>query len=239
MIVRILLAAFSSLVGGVCYLAGMMRLMSGLLVGFGVLVSLFFAVIFAMPASEDRLWFPVYGDAASWPFFLLAFCLILMITWLFLAHSKPIAIEYVSRRHFKYLAVGLFVYLCALFLPAFFWFPSEDKRLAVEASSLGVEVLFGVCVYLIGSSAALFMLYKASRGATDKNPDMMRRFVPALFSFLHLDKMPALVAYLLIYSPETYVVFPKIAALALAGYIPIAIFLVRICVEYQNSETIN
>lgn len=81
------------------------------------------------------------------------------------------------------------------------------------------------------------MLYLASKGMTENRPDMMRRFVPALFAFCHLDKMPALVAYLLIYSPETHVVFPKIAALALAGYIPIAIFLAKICFESRNLET--
>ena len=39
--------------------------------------------------------------------------------------------------------------------------------------------------------------------------------------------MPLLVAYLLIYSPETKVVFPYLAALALTSYIPVGIFLVQ------------
>ena len=237
MIIRILLAGFSSCVGGVCYLSGLMRLMSGLLIGFGVLASLFFAIVFLMPGSEERLWFPIYGNGSSWPFFLLAFCLLSLIFWLFLARPEPAEKEQVSGLHLKYLAGGLFLYLCALFVPAFFWFPSEEKRMMTEAARLGVEVFSGVCAYLLGSSGALFLLYRASKGTTDSHPDMMRRFVPALFSFFHLDKMPALVAYLLIYSPETYVVFPKIAALALAGYIPVAIFLAKICFDFHNSES--
>ena len=64
----------------------------------------------------------------------------------------------------------------------------------------------------------------------------MRKFVLALFSVLHLDKMPALVSYLLIYSPETHVVFPGLAALALAGYIPLGFFFVKVCSDYQGGE---
>jgi hypothetical protein len=55
----------------------------------------------------------------------------------------------------------------------------------------------------------------------------MRRFVLGLFTVLQLDKMPLLVAYLLIYSPETKVVFPYGAALALASYVPVGIFLLQ------------
>lgn len=234
MIIRILLAGFTSLVGGVCFLSGLMRLMSGLLVAFGILSSLFFGIVFLMPASEDRLWFPVH-DGSAWPFFLLALILCLMTVWLFLKPKEAAVEEQLGTVHFKYLAGGLFLYLCSLFVPAFLWFPSEEKRLAAEVSKLGLEVFSGVCVYLLVSSGALWLLYRASKGVTGGHPDLMRRFVPALFAFFQLDKMPALIAYLLIYSPETQVVFSKLAALALAGYIPITIFLAVICAQAGES----
>ena len=234
MIIRIVLAGFSSFVSGVCYLSGLMRVMSGLLIGFGVLASFFFGVIFLLPVNDDRLWFPIYGTGTAWPFFLLATCLAALIGVLFLMRSRPAQEETFSVSHLRYLGFGLLLYLCSLFLPAFLWFPSETKRLTTEVSSLGVQVFIGVCIYLAGSCCALYMLYRASRGTSQSQPDQMRRFVPALFSFCHLDKMPALVAYLLIYSPETQVIFPKIAALALAAYIPIALFLIIICRECRS-----
>jgi len=235
MIIRIVLAGFSSIVSGVCYLSGLMRVMSGLLLMFGVLASLFFGIIFMLPASNDRLWFPIYGHGASWPFFLLALILAALIGWLFLKKTDAADEDSVSGSHFKFLGAGLFSYICALFLPAFLWFPSDERRLSAEVSALGVEVFIGVCLYLVGSCLALYLLYRASRGTTSNHPDLMRRFVPALFSVCQLDKMPALVAYLLIYSPETHIIFPKIAALALAAYIPIGIFLVRICGDCRDS----
>ncbi len=235
MIARIILAGFSSVVSGVCYLSGLMRVMSGLLLGFGILAGLFFGIIFLLPANDDRLWFPIYGNGSSWPFFLVVACLAGLIVLLFLSKPRPAGEETVSTSHFKYLGSGLFTYLCALFLPAFLWFPSEQRRLTSEISRLEMEVLAGVCLYLVGTMLALFLLYRASRGTAANHPDLMRRFVTALFSFCHLDKMPALVAYLLIFSPETHVIFPAIAALALAGYIPIGIFLIRICAECRNN----
>ena len=237
MIIRILLAGFTSFVGGISYLSGLMRLMSGLLVGFGILASLFFGIVFLMPASEDRLWFPVH-DGSAWPFFLLALILCLLTVWLFLKPREDAAEEPLHASHFKCLAGGLFLYLCALFVPAFFWFPSEEKRLAADVSRLGLDVFFGVCVYLAVSSGALWLLYRATKGVTAGHPDLMRRFVPALFAFFQLDKMPALVAYLLIYSPETQVVFSKLAALGMAGYIPIIIFLGKICAQSSESNRI-
>jgi len=209
--------------------------MSGLLLGFGVLAALFFGVVFLLPANEDRLWFPIYGGGASWPFFLLAACLAGLIVWLFLDKPRPADEQQITGSHFKYLGTGLFAYLCALFLPAFLWFPSEQRRLAADVSTLGLEVLIGVFLYLIGCCLALYLLYRSTRGTTAGHPDLMRRFVPALFSVCHLDKMPALVAYLLIYSPETHVIFPKTAALALAAYVPIGIFLIKICRECRSS----
>jgi hypothetical protein len=65
----------------------------------------------------------------------------------------------------------------------------------------------------------------------------MSRFVPALFSVFHLDKLPALVAYLLVYSSEPELVFPKIAALALAGYIPVAVFLIKLAFAVDQRGT--
>ena len=236
MIVRIVIAGVSSVVSGVCYLSGLMRVMSALLLGFGVLAALFFGIIFLLPANDDRLLFPIYGGGASWPFFLLGLVLAGLIGWLFMHKSQPAVEQQVTGSHYKYLGAGLFTYLCALFLPAFLWFPSEERRLASEISTLGLEVFIGVCLYLAGSCLALFFLYRASRGTAANHPDLMRRFVPALFSVCHLDKMPALVAYLLIYSPETHVIFPKIAALALAAYIPIALFLIKICGDCRDGQ---
>ena len=239
MIIRIVIAGFSSVVSGVCYLSGLMRIMSGLLLGFGILAALFFGIIFMLPANDDRLWFPIYGGGASWPFFVLGLLLAGLTGWLFLRKPQPADEQQVSSTHFKYLGAGLFTYLCALFLPAFLWFPSEERRVATEISTLGLEVFIGVCLYLAGCSIALFFLYRASRGTAPNHPDLMRRFVPALFSVCHLDKMPALVAYLLIYSPETHVIFPKIAALALAAYIPIGIFLIKICGDCRNAQQLK
>ncbi|PID41199.1 MAG: hypothetical protein CR981_04210 [Proteobacteria bacterium] len=237
MIIRVLLAAFSSLVGGFCYLAGLTRLMSGLLIGFGLLTSLFFAVLLIVTPNSDASGFPVYGSNSPLPFFLLALVLLLMIIWLFLARPKPAKQEALSSVHFKYLAAGLLAYLSALFLPAFLWFPSAEKLLSIQTIQLEREVLAGVCLYLAGSSGALFLLFLSTKGGTPYNPDLMRRLVPALMALLHFDKMPALLAYLLIYSPETPVVFPRIAALALAGYIPFTLFLVKISVSFRNQQS--
>jgi hypothetical protein len=55
----------------------------------------------------------------------------------------------------------------------------------------------------------------------------MRRFVLAFFTFFQFDKMPLLVTYLLIYSPETRISFQNVAAFALASYIPVGIFLLK------------
>jgi len=208
--------------------------MSGLLLGFGFFASLIFGIIFALPDNENRLWFPIHGGGASWPFFFLAICLMMLIIYLFLKKSDPAERDPLAAIHLKFLAGGLFLYLCSLFVPAFLWFPSEEKRLAVEAGSLGIDVFIGVCIYLAGTGGALYLLYRATQGATDDHPDLMRRFVLSVFSVFHLDKMPALVAYLLIYSPETYVIFPKIAALALAAYIPIGVFFIKVSSESQS-----
>ncbi|THB75062.1 MAG: hypothetical protein D6B25_12555 [Desulfobulbaceae bacterium] len=228
------MALFVSFVSGFCFLTGLMKLMSGLLLSFGVIAAVFFGVVFLLPGNDERLWFPIYGDGAAWPFFLLALVLVGVIIWLFKRAALEPEPESFSNLHTRALGWGGLIYLAALFLPAFLWFPSEAKRLVVDDTRLGIEVFIGVLLYIGGTIGALYFFYKASKGGTAKHPDMMRRFVLALFSALHLDKMPALVAYLLIYSPETGVVFPKVAALALAAYIPIGFFLSRICAESKS-----
>ena len=239
MIVRIILAGFSSVVSGVCYLSGLMRIMSGLLLGFGILAGLFFGIIFLLPANDDRLWFPIYGNGSSLPFFLVAASLAGLIGLLFFGRFTPADEEQATSSHYKYLGAGLLTYLCALFLPAFLWFPSDESRIASEVSILEMKVFAGVCLYLAGSALALFFLYRASRGTAPNHPDLMRRFVAALFSVCHLDKVPALVAYLLIFSPETHVIFPTSAALALAGYVPIGVFLIKVCADCRDSRQLS
>jgi hypothetical protein len=86
-------------------------------------------------------------------------------------------------------------------------------------------VLIGTGLFLLGVSVSCFLLYRAAQGSSERHPDLMRRFVLGLFTFFQLDKMPLLVAYLLIYSPETEVVFPHLAALALTSAIPVGLFL--------------
>ncbi len=234
MIIRLFLAGFTSIVSGFCYLAGLARLMSALLIGFGVLTAFSFAIVFWLPPNAERLLFPISVSGASWPFFVIAVVLMLLIAWLFLNKSVSAEEESLSARHMKFLGGGLLLYIGSLFVPVVLWFPSDDKRLTLEISSLEIMVFVGVCLYLVGSSVALMLLYRASRGTTPDQPDLMRRFVPALFSFFHLDKMPALVAYLLIYSSEVQFVFPNIAALALIAYIPVSIFLAKICFDSRT-----
>ncbi len=234
MIIRLLLAGFVSFVSGFCYLAGLVRLVSGLLIGFGVLAAVSFAIVFLLPPNTDRLLFPLSASGASWPFFLIALLLILLIVWLFLKKSDPAEEEYLSARHLKFLSGGLLLYIASLFIPIALWFPSDEKRLTLEISSQETMVLVGVCLYLVGSAAGLLLLYRASKGTTADHPDLMRRFIPAFFAFFQLDKMPALVAYLLIYSEDVQFVFPKIAALALAGYLPVGIFLAKTCFDSRS-----
>ncbi len=236
MIIRLLLAGFVSIVFSFCYLAGLVRLVSALLIGFGVLTAVSFAIVFLLPPDADRLLFPISVSGASWPFFVIALFLILLIVWLFLHKTDPAEEENLSARHMKFFGGGLLLYITSLFIPIAFWFPSDEKRLMLGINSQGTMVFIGVCLYLAASSAALLLLYRASRGTTLDHPDLMRRFVPALFAFFHLDKMPALVAYLLIYSEEAQFVFPKIAALALVGYIPVGIFLAKLCFDSRSAS---
>jgi len=227
MITRVLIAVFASSVAGVSYLAGMTRIMTALLLGFGVFVSFGFGLLFLLPADGGRLWFPVSGDAPSYPFFLIGIVLVAMILVLYLLKPKFEIVERVSRIHFKYLVWGGAGYLSTFFISSFFWFPSDARKLVIDESGLGIEALTGTCLFIFGLSGSLYFFYKASRGSSMERPDMMRRFVLALFTFFQLDKMPALVAYLLVCSPDVQLVFPNLAALALSAYIPVGIFLVK------------
>ncbi|MEE4243358.1 MAG: hypothetical protein V2I36_17985 [Desulfopila sp.] len=236
MIVRIFLILFISGASAVCYLAGYVRLMSGLLLGFASLVSVFFGALFVVPEENRELWFPVYGDGAAWPFFLLALLLVAIAALLFNKRQVNAPAEILSSVHYKY-GIGAFVTsLLSVFLPVVFWFPSDDKRLSIDSSALGEGVLLGTCIYLIGTILSLFLFYRASKGGKPNNPDFMRRVVLALFSMLHFDKLPAFVAFLLIYSPETQIIYPSIAALALAAYIPVGLFLLKISSQCQRME---
>ena len=227
MIIRVLIAGFASTVAGVSYLTGMTRIMTALLLGFGAFVSFVFGLLFLVPADGGRLWFPVFGEAPSYPFFLIGTLLAAMIGALYLVKPKFEIVEEASKIHFKYLIWGGGGYLSTLFISSFFWFPSDSRKLAIDASGLAVEALAGTCFFILGLSGSLYLLYRASRGSSTERPDMMRRFVLALFTFFQLDKMPALAAYLLIYSPDVQLVFPNLAALALSAYIPVGIFLLK------------
>lgn len=227
---------FVSGASAVCYLAGYIRLMSALLIGFGSLASAFFGIIFVVPEQNRQLWFPVYGEGAAWPFFLLALILAGFAGLLFTGRKERIEEETVSSLHFQFFVGGFLAYILSVFLPALLWFPSDEKRLSTDPGTLGIYVFSGTCLYLIGTVAALFLFYKASKGVAPDYPDLMRKIVLALFSMLHLDKIPAFVAFLLIYSPETRIIYPSIAALALSAYIPVSIFLLKVSRQSEGAE---
>lgn len=225
MIIRILIAGFASLVGGVCYLTGLSRLMNALLLSFGGLMASFLGAVFLLPTSQDILGFPVYGKGGSWPFFVLAIIFCIMAGLQLVLKRKACLAETLGVQHGKFLISGLAGCLVSIFLPAFFWFPSDEKRLMVEESSLGVDVFIGTIVFIFCLTVSLYLLYRAGRGGTKQRPDFMQRVVLALFAIFQLDKIPAFIAYLLIYSPETQIIFPGSAAFALAAYIPVGVFL--------------
>ena len=236
MIVRILIAGFASFVSGLGYLTGLSRLMTALLVGFGGFSSLFFGFLFLLPVDQERLLFPIYEKVPAWPYLLLALVLFALVGVLFLAKVPPAPAEQVSSKHFKYLVGGIGGYLTSLFFSSIYWFPSDERRLAADASTLSTEVLVGTVIFLIGISGSCYLFYKASKGNNAQNPDLMRRFVLAFFTFIQLDKMPLLVAYLLIYAPNTGIIFPNIAALALSAYIPVAAFLIKATWDTNRKE---
>ena len=237
MIVRIVIALLISMVSGVCYMAVLTRLISALLISFGVICALFFGVVFLLPPGSDRISFGVSAHGASWPFFLLALMLMGLIVYLYLHKPKnnnSMGFEELGPTHLRKLGGGALLYLVSLFLPVLLWFPSENTITTGEQSQIETMVLIGVLVFIAGISAALYLIYQSTKGGTEANPELMSRFVPALFSVFHLDKVPALVAYLLVYSAEPQLVFPKIAALALAAYIPVALFLIKICFSVEK-----
>lgn len=227
MVVRVLIAGFASFVAGLSYLTGLAKMMTGLLLGFGALCSFFFGILFFLPINAERVFFPVYEKVPAWPYFLIGLILLGMTVALFLVKVKPAEEEQVSAFHFKYLLGGIGGYLASLFLSSVYWFPSDAKKLSAEPSSLTLEVLIGTGLFLLGVSLSCYLFYRASKGTSDRHPDLMRRFVLGLFTFFQFDKMPLLVAYLLIYSPEAQMSFQNIAALALASYIPVGIFLLK------------
>lgn len=160
--------------------------------------------------------------------FLLALVLI-CIVFLILGKKREHAVEEsVSTLHLQYIIGGFFAYLFSVFLSALLWFPSDERRLSLDSSALGMQVFYGTCLYIVGTIAALYLFYKASKGVIDNYPDLMRRVVLAVFAVLQFDKMPAFIAFLLIYSPETQMIYPSIAALALATYIPVSLFLLKL-----------
>jgi hypothetical protein len=227
MVARILIAGFASFVAGLSYLTGLAKMMTALLLGFGAFCSFFFGILFALPINADRVFFPVYEKVPAWPYFLIGLILLGMTVALFLVKMKPAQEEQVSVVHFKYLLGGIGLYLSSLFISSVYWFPSDAKKLSADPSSLTLEVLLGTGLFLLGVSISCYLIYKASRGTSDRHPDLMRRFVLGFFAFFQFDKMPLLVAYLLIYSPEAQISFQNIAALALASYIPVGIFLFK------------
>lgn len=227
MVVRILIAGFASFVAGLSYLTGLTQMMTGLLLGFGAFSSFFFGVLFFLPVDAERPFFPVYDKVPSWPYFLIGLVLVGMIAALFLVKAKPAKEEQVSAVHFKYLAGGIGGYLSSLFLSSVYWFPSDAEKRSADPATLTTEVLVGTCLFLLGVSISCYLFYRASRGTSERHPDLMRRFVLGFFTFFQFDKMPLLVAYLLIYAPEARIHFQNIAALALVSSIPVGIFLLK------------
>ena len=240
MVVRIIIALFISVVSGACYLSGLTRLISSLLITFGVICGLFFGLVFLLPPGSERITFAVSTEGESWPFFLVSLILIGMIAYLYLHKPKgstTASNEELGSLHLRRLGFGVLLYVVSLFLPVLLWFPSDSTMATGNKSQLEIMLLVGVLIFIVGISAALYLIYGATKGGTQDNPTLMSRFVPALFSVFHLDKVPALAAYLLVYSSPPELVFPKIAALALAAYIPVAVFLIKLTFSVEERTT--
>jgi hypothetical protein len=234
MIIRIFIAVFASLVGGISYLTGLARLMTAFLLGFGSVCSFLIGILFLLPVDADRLFLPVYEKVPAWPFLVIGIILAAMVVALFLMKAKPVLVEEVAAVHFKYLAGAIMGYLVSLFASSVYWFPSDALRRTADIQALASEVLIGTCLFLLGVTLSCWLFYRASQGSSERHPDLMRRFVLGLFAFLQFDKMPLLVAYLLIYSPETGVIFPHLAALALSSYIPVGLLLLKTTMESRQ-----
>jgi hypothetical protein len=235
-IIRILLAVFISVTSGAGYLAGFVRLISGLLVGFGALVSMFFAILFIVEPHQRELWFPVYGQGSAWPFFGLG-CVLLAMTGLFFTGKREyVHAEQISSTHLLFWLGGFFATLASVFIPAFFLFPSDHLRETLGPDKLYVYTLAGTMLYLLGTTVSLYLFYRASKGTAPKYPDLMRRFVLALFSIVHFDKIPVFITFLLIYSPDSRIIYPSLAAMSLSAYIPIAWFLLKLSWQSERSH---
>lgn len=224
MVLRILFILFLSCTASVCYLAGYTRLMSGILVFFGALVSFFFGLLFTMSPESRALWLPVYQNGNSWPFYLLSVLLCLLSLALVLSKKKKVSIVSFSKFHFQNFVSGMLAQIVFLFLASYFWFPSAEKRAQLSPSDLSMYINGGTLLYLLGVVVSLIFLYRASLAGIAGRPDMVRRLILACFAFFQCDKIPALVAYLLIYSSDAGMIFPTAAFLALAAYIPLAVF---------------
>ncbi len=228
MIIRVIFVLFFSFASAVCYLAGYGRIMSALLILLGALASALFGVLFVVPETGSELWFPVYGDGAGWPYFLLAMLLFAMSVYTVFSKWKGKSgydSEQVSSLHVQNLFGGVLAYVVFIFIASYFWFPSEARRTLYNEATLENYVLFGTILFLAGEIAALYLFYLASKGGLPRYPDMMRRVVLTLFTFLHFDKIPIFIAFLLVYSPEAQVIYPGAALLAMTGYLPISVFL--------------
>ncbi len=143
--------------------------------------------------------------------------------------------EPLSSFHLQNLLGGFISQILFLFLASYFWFPSDARRGGATETEIAGYVALGTGVYLLGVVVSLILLYRASEGGLTCYPDMVRKSVLALFAFFHFDKIPILVAYLLIYSPETGMIYPKNAAVALAAYIPVALFLYLVSKKIEPS----
>ncbi len=235
MIVRIVIAVFTSLVGGLAYITGLARLMTAFLLGFSALCAIALGVLFIFPEkSAGFLFLPLHQTAPAWPFFAIGLVLLLFVLPLFFGSFHPAPQVEVSAGHFKSLVAAIACYLTSIFGSSVYWFPSDALRRSADADTLAAEVLIGTCLFVAGMTLSAFLFYRATRGGSERHPDLMRRFVLALFAFLQLDKAPLLVTYLLLYSPETGVIFPHLAALTLAAAIPLGLFLLRATLDCRQ-----
>ncbi len=235
MIIRILIAVFASSVAGLSYLAGLGRLMSSLLIGFGALASFFLAVLFFLPVDSERVFFPVLTAVPWWPYVLIGVILLAMIPAIYLFPPWRSKDQQVSQVHFKYLVAGIGGYLASLFIASVYWFPSDEKMSLISPAALRVELVIGTVFFIIGICISSYFFYLSTRGVSERHPDLMRRFVLSFFTFFQFDKIPLLVTYLLMYSPESQVQFPQIAAFALASYIPVGLFLLVATLEMKDN----
>lgn len=222
MVIRIIVGIFASLVVGLGYLTGMARMITALLLGLGSVGAFIFGVVFVLPSDSTQLILPSPGEGAAWPYFVISVILVGMALSSFKVQRAVVHQEQVSSRHFKFLIAGLGSYLVTLFWSSVYWFPAEES-----ATPLNIQLLFGTSLFFVGISLSCYCLYQATKGSSDRHPDLLRRFVLAFFGFFHLDKVPLVVAYLVIYSPDIQGGFPYLAPVLLLSYIPIGIFLLN------------